>query len=68
MIKQYDVLIVGSGIAGLTSAIKLAEQGASVGICTREEEPEHTNTYWAQGGVIYSQKISSMLCCPKAHV
>ncbi len=57
MIKQYDVLIVGSGIAGLTSAIKLAEQGASVGICTREEEPEHTNTYWAQGGVIYSQKI-----------
>ncbi|MCO4753520.1 MAG: FAD-dependent oxidoreductase [Bacteriovoracaceae bacterium] len=57
MNKEYDVLIIGSGIAGLTSAIKLAEKGLSVGICTREQEPKHANTYWAQGGVIYSQKI-----------
>ena len=53
---QFDVLIIGSGIAGLVSAIKLAEANLSVGIVTREEEPKVTNTYWAQGGIIYSTK------------
>lgn len=54
---SFDTLIIGSGIAGLTSAIKLAEAGLKVGIVTRDKAPEETNTYWAQGGVIYSQKI-----------
>ena len=57
MNKTYDALIIGSGIAGLANAIKLAERGLSVGIVTREKAPQETNTYWAQGGVIYSQKI-----------
>lgn len=51
-----DVLIIGSGIAGLASAIKLAEKKLSVTIVTREKRPEVTNTYWAQGGIIYSPK------------
>jgi L-aspartate oxidase len=49
-----DVLIIGSGIGGLASAIKLAESGLKVTIVTREKRPEVTNTYWAQGGIIYS--------------
>jgi L-aspartate oxidase len=53
-----EILIIGSGIAGLTSAIKLAETGKSVVIVTREEEPKITNTYWAQGGIIYSPEKS----------
>lgn len=57
MNKSYDVLILGTGIAGLTNAIKLAESGLSIGIATREKAPEETNTFWAQGGVIYSKKI-----------
>lgn len=51
-----DVLIIGSGIAGLSAAIKLAEQKKKVTIVTREKRPEVTNTYWAQGGIIYSPK------------
>lgn len=52
--KKFDVLIIGTGVAGLTSAIKLAEAGLSIGLITRAEKPEMTNTHWAQGGIIYS--------------
>ncbi len=51
-----DILIIGSGIAGLASAIKLAEKKLKVTIVTREKRPEVTNTFWAQGGIIYSPK------------
>lgn len=51
-----DVLIIGSGIAGLAAAIKLAEKKMNVTIVTREQKPEITNTFWAQGGIIYSPK------------
>lgn len=50
---NFDVLIIGTGIAGLTSALKLAECGLSIAIVTREEKPEVTNTFWAQGGIIF---------------
>jgi L-aspartate oxidase len=51
-----DVLIIGSGVAGLAAAIKLAEKNLKITIVTREQKPEVTNTYWAQGGIIYSPK------------
>jgi L-aspartate oxidase len=49
-----DILIIGTGIAGLTAAIKLAESGHSVLMISREKEVNSTNTAWAQGGIIYS--------------
>ncbi len=52
---QFDALIIGSGIAGLSSALKLAEAGFTVGLITREEDPNVTNTCMAQGGIIFSQ-------------
>ena len=51
---QTDVLIIGTGIAGLATAVKLAEQNIKVTVITREERPEVTNTLWAQGGIIYN--------------
>ncbi len=51
-----DVLILGSGISGLAAAIKLAEKKLKITIVTREKRPEITNTFWAQGGIIYSPK------------
>ncbi len=49
----FDVLIIGCGVAGLSSAIKLAEKGYQIAIVTREEDPHISNTFYAQGGVIY---------------
>lgn len=54
-----DVLVIGTGIAGLSTAIKLAEKKINVTIVTREKRPEITNTFWAQGGIIYSPKDSN---------
>ncbi len=48
-----DVLIVGSGIAGAVAALELAEAGAAVTLVTRTRQPEESNTYYAQGGIIY---------------
>ncbi len=47
--KNYDFLIIGSGIAGLTYALKVARHG-KVCIITKSNEDE-SNTKYAQGGV-----------------
>lgn len=49
MSYRYDFLIIGSGIAGLTYALKAADYG-SVCIVTKGSEDE-SNTKYAQGGV-----------------
>ena len=53
---ETEVLILGSGIAGLTAAIKFAEKGVKVTIVSREARPELSNTLWAQGGIIFSSE------------
>ncbi|MEX0320907.1 MAG: L-aspartate oxidase [Puniceicoccaceae bacterium] len=50
MQKSYDVIVVGSGIAGLSFARKVAEQGHKVCILTKKERAE-SNTNYAQGGI-----------------
>ncbi len=49
---QTDVLIIGSGIAGLSTAIKIAQQRPDlrVDVLTKTNERE-SNTSYAQGGV-----------------
>jgi len=49
---QTDILIIGSGIAGLTSAVKLARRfpEKSITILTKANTDE-TNTKYAQGGI-----------------
>ena len=49
---ESDVLIVGSGIAGLSTAISAAEEGLSVVLLTKEEKVIECNTYYAQGGIV----------------
>lgn len=47
--KQYDFVVIGSGIAGLTFALKAAKHG-SVAVITKRKGAD-SNTAWAQGGV-----------------
>src|SRR5688572_10142043 len=50
---ESDVLIIGTGIAGATVALTLADAGIPVTLVTRARAPEDSNTLWAQGGIIY---------------
>lgn len=47
--KEYDFVVIGSGIAGLSFALKVAKHG-SVAVITKRKGPD-TNTAWAQGGI-----------------
>jgi len=53
MNRTTDCLVLGSGIAGLTAAIRLAEQGRDVIVITAAREISDTNSFRAQGGIIY---------------
>jgi len=47
---EYDLVIVGSGIAGLSFALKVAQAGYRVAIFTKKDKAE-SNTNYAQGGI-----------------
>lgn len=47
--REFDVLVIGSGAAGMTLALKLS-QNFSVAILSKDE-PNEGSTYYAQGGV-----------------
>ncbi|MBO5923039.1 MAG: L-aspartate oxidase, partial [Lentisphaeria bacterium] len=49
-IIEYDHLVVGSGLAGLMSALKLAEAGGTVAILTKRKINEGSTPH-AQGGI-----------------
>lgn len=52
MTDAYDVLIIGSGLAGLTAAVRLHQAGRSCLVVTKESEGTESNTLHAQGGII----------------
>lgn len=60
--QQTDVLIIGSGIGGLTTAIKLAEQRPHIHITVLTKTIEgESNTRYAQGGVaaVWNEEVDS---------
>jgi L-aspartate oxidase len=73
MIKA-DVLVIGSGISGLSYAIKVSEQlpDAKIIIVTKSDEDE-SNTKYAQGGLAVvtdskkttSKNILKIRCVPE---
>jgi L-aspartate oxidase len=47
------VLVVGAGLAGCTTALRLAEKGVPVTLLAASDSPENANSWLAQGGIIY---------------
>lgn len=50
---QAGCLIIGTGIAGLSAAAALADQGVDTVLITSAPEITTSNTLFAQGGIIY---------------
>src|SRR5690242_6206855 len=50
--ETYDVLVIGTGIAGCSAALAASRAGARVLVVTRSERAEVSNTFWAQGGIV----------------
>ena len=49
MVRKYDYLVIGSGIAGMSFALKVADKGRVAIVC--KTTLDEANTYFAQGGV-----------------
>src|SRR5690349_521182 len=58
-----DLLVLGSGVAGLTFALRAAEYGEVVVLTKRKRED--SNTLWAQGGIA---AVMDPTDSPQAHV
>ncbi|MBN1685135.1 MAG: FAD-dependent oxidoreductase, partial [Spirochaetales bacterium] len=49
---EFDLLIIGAGVAGLSAAINVAERGLSVAVLNKEQDVLESNTRYAQGGIV----------------
>ncbi|MGA2975871.1 MAG: L-aspartate oxidase [Spirochaetia bacterium] len=49
---EFDLIVLGSGIAGLTAALAAAEEGRFVAVVSKEPLLEECNTRYAQGGIV----------------
>ena len=49
MMQSYDFLVLGSGSAGLSFALRVSQKG-TVALVTKKERTD-SNTNWAQGGI-----------------
>jgi L-aspartate oxidase len=50
--ESFDVIVIGTGIAGLSAAIHAAELGCRVAVISKESGFAECNTHYAQGGIV----------------
>ena len=56
---ECDVVVVGSGVAGNVAAYYLGRSGLNVVLINKNENLEESNTYYAQGGIVYEGENDS---------
>ncbi|HPC83604.1 MAG TPA: L-aspartate oxidase [Thermoanaerobaculaceae bacterium] len=57
--ERCQVLVLGTGVAGVSAALAAAEAGAEVLLVSREPDPATTNTWRAQGGIVFRGETDS---------
>ncbi|KGE73854.1 L-aspartate oxidase [Spirochaeta lutea] len=50
--RRSNLLVIGSGLAGLSAAVAAAEQGLTVTVLSKSENLTESNTLYAQGGIV----------------
>jgi L-aspartate oxidase len=74
MVQKFDFLVIGSGLAGMSFALKVAEKGKVALIC--KTSLDEANTYYAQGGIAavmnkvldnFEKHIEDTLICGDGH-
>jgi len=56
MPQPIDLLVIGIGVAGATAALQAADRGLKVVILSSSPNVLDSNSYWAQGGIIYKAR------------
>jgi len=51
--RYYDCIVIGSGVAGLSTALTAAENGLEVCIISKETFVQECNSFYAQGGIVF---------------
>ena len=57
--RKFDVIIVGSGLAGASAAATLGEQGYNVKLFTYHDSPRRAHSIAAQGGINAAKNYKS---------
>jgi succinate dehydrogenase / fumarate reductase, flavoprotein subunit len=57
--RRFDVIIVGSGLAGASAAATLGEQGYNVRVFTYHDSPRRAHSIAAQGGINAAKNYKS---------
>ncbi|HEX5366867.1 MAG TPA: fumarate reductase/succinate dehydrogenase flavoprotein subunit [Acidimicrobiales bacterium] len=57
--RRFDVIIVGSGLAGASAAATLGEQGYNVKVFTYHDTPRRAHSIAAQGGINAAKNYKS---------
>jgi L-aspartate oxidase len=50
--SEFDLIVLGAGIAGLSAALAAADEGRTVAVLSKEPLLEECNTQYAQGGIV----------------
>jgi len=56
MPPPIDLLVIGTGVAGATAALQAADRGQNVVVLSSSSNVLDSNSFWAQGGIIYKAR------------
>jgi L-aspartate oxidase len=59
VMQETDVLVIGSGLGGCAAALAATRAGTRVTLVTKAEQVEESNTWYAQGGIIFKGVVDS---------